>query len=162
MILIRMPGGDLEYVAPGEFLWMRQAFDHEWSGTVMLRLSGHRIYSAEDLTDLRQTFSDAAVGLAEFTPPEGELVMVVNAKNVREVEPGNPIIHHELARAVLKFGPKLSLAVRETVEEARSKLTAAGGSESVDLSRARRRKTHARSHKAVAKGRRTAKRKRDR
>src|SRR4051794_11328901 len=128
MVVIQMPGGDLEYFAPGEFQWMRKAFDHEWSGTIMLRVAGNRIYSIESLDDLRRKFSEAEVGLAEFMAPEGEQIAVVNAKTVREVEPANPIIHHENARAVLKFAPRLSLAVRQTVEEARALLAAAGAS----------------------------------
>ena len=56
MVVIKMPGGDLEYVAPAELQWMRDAFDHEWSGTVMLRVAGNRIYSVENLGELRQKF----------------------------------------------------------------------------------------------------------
>jgi hypothetical protein len=160
MIIIKMPGGDLEYVAPREFLWMREAFDHEWSGTVMLRLSGNRIYSIESLGDLRQKFGDADIALAEFTPPAASLVLIVNAGNVREVEASNPILHHELARAVLKFGPKLSLAVRETLEEARLKLMAEGV-RSMEMVSVRRAKRRGSSRKGVAKAR-SRKRKRNR
>jgi hypothetical protein len=126
----------------------------------MLRLSGNRIYSVESLGDLRQKFGDADIALAEFTPPAASLVLIVNAGNVREVEASNPILHHELARAVLKFGPKLSLAVRETLEEARLKLMAEGV-RSMEMVSVRRAKRRGSSRKGVAKAR-SRKRKRNR
>ncbi len=45
MVIVRMPGGDVESIAPDELLWMRQAFDHEFKDAVMLRITGDRIYS---------------------------------------------------------------------------------------------------------------------
>ena len=31
MVVVKMPGGDIEVVAPAELLWMRDAFEHEWA-----------------------------------------------------------------------------------------------------------------------------------
>lgn len=152
MAVVKMPGGDIEVVAPAELLWMRDAFEHEWSGTVMLRIGSGRIYSVETLGELRQKFSADGAGLADFTPPEGDLITVVNAGNVREVEPANAALHHERARAVLKFGARLSLAVRETVDEARTLLQAATGPR-------RERAPRGRSRKTAAKRKRRAKHK---
>lgn len=97
MVIIKMPGGDIEVVSPAELLWMRQAFEHEFAGTVMLRLGANRIFSIESLGDLREKFGADGAGLAGFTPPEGDLVSIVNAKNVREAEPANAALHHERA-----------------------------------------------------------------
>ena len=155
MIVIQMPGGDVEYVTPEDFQWMRAAFDEEWSGTVMLRIANARIYSVENLDNLRQKFRDAGVATADFTAPEGERVVIVNAKSIREVEPANPVFHHERARASLKFAARLSLAVRQTVEEARALLAAAGAIPGAEVTSARR----ARSSK-VAGGAKTDKRRR--
>lgn len=139
---------------------MRRAFDHEFAGTVMLRLGANRIFSIESLADLRQKFSADGAGLADFTPPEGDLISVVNAKNVREVEPANPAQHHERARAVLKFGPRLSLAVRETVDEARAILAEARGRAGSPVAAVGRRRTSGgRSPSTAAKRRKVSKRK---
>jgi hypothetical protein len=118
MIVIKMPGGGLEYVNAGDILWMRNAFPSEWKGAVMIRIGSDRLYSIETLEELRSKLAGDGVRIATFSPPEGKLQMLVNAKNVREVEPGNPIIYHEKARAVLVFSFKVKLAVRETPEEA--------------------------------------------
>lgn len=160
MVIINMPGGDIEVVSPAELLWMRQAFDHEFAGTVMLRLGANRIFSIESLADLRQKFSADGAGLADFTPPEGDLISVVNAKNVREVEPANPALHHARARAVLKFGPRLSLAVRESVDEARSILAEARGRTGSPVAAVGRRRTAGgRSRRTAVKRRKVSKRK---
>ena len=158
MVVIKMPGGDIEVVSPAELLWMRQAFEHEFAGTVMLRVGANRIFSIESLGDLREKFSADGAGLAGFTPPEGDLVSIVNAKNVREVESANAALHHERARAVLKFGPRLSLAVRETVDEARSILAEAVG-RARSLTAGRSRTSGGRSRKSAAKRRKVSKRK---
>jgi len=157
MVIVKMPGGDIEAVSPAELQWMRQAFEHEFAGTVMLRVGSGRIFSVERLDDLRQKFATDGAGLANFTPPEGDLVSVVNARNVREVEPANAALHHEQARAVLKFGARLSLAVRETVAEARALLEAAGGSPASPASRTR--SARGGSRKTAAKRKKRAKRK---
>jgi hypothetical protein len=156
MVVVNMPGGDIEAVSPAELQWMRQAFEHEFAGTVMLRIASGRIFSVESLDDLRRKFSADGAGLANFTPPEGDLVNVVNARNVREVEPANAALHHPQARAVLKFGARLSLAVRETVAEARALLEAAGGGPAI-ASRAR--SAPSGSRKTAAKRKTRAKRK---
>jgi hypothetical protein len=159
VVVIQMPGGDLEYVVPNEFQWMREAFDEEWSGTVMLRVTGSRLYSIESLDDLRRKFRDAGVGIADFAVPEGERAVAVNARGVREVEPANPVFHHQLARAVLKFGPSLSLAVRQTVGEARALLAAAGPTPGMEVTSAQRRIRSSRPGKVAGK-RKTIKRRR--
>lgn len=122
MIVIKMPGGAIEFVDGKELLWMRVAFPDERKDAIMLRLGGDRIYSIETLDDLKAKFAAAAVPLADFTPPEGKIDMVVNANNVRNVEPGNPVIYHAKARAILVFSRTVKLAVRETVTEAQAKL----------------------------------------
>lgn len=115
MIAICMPGGDIEYIEADEMLWLRQAFDHEFKGMVMLRLAApDRIYSVEAIDALEAKFRAAGASIARFTPPEDTRVMVVNTGKVREVEPSNPAISHGSANSVLKFGPRLGLAVRET------------------------------------------------
>jgi hypothetical protein len=129
-VVIKMPGGDLEYVATGEMLWTREAFDHE-NGKSMLRTNTDRIYPLDTVEELRRKFADEGTRLADFTPPDRDLVMVVNADNVREVEESSEALHHERAGAVLKFGTKLRLAVKETVKEAQVKLKAAKGKGSV-------------------------------
>jgi len=125
MIVIKMPGGDIEHVDANELLWMREAFDHEFKNAVLLRIGSDRIFSVESLTDLRSKFEQAGVAIARFTPPDGQIAMLVAADKVREVEPSNPAIFHEKARAILKFGVKLRLAVRETEAEAQSILNGA-------------------------------------
>ena len=125
MVVVKMPGGVIEHVDASDLLWMREAFDDEFKNTVMLRLGGDRIFSVEPLTDLRSKFEQAGAVIARFTPPEGHIAMLVAADKVREVEPPNPVIFHEDARSILKFGPKLRLAVRETEAEAQSILNGA-------------------------------------
>ena len=160
MVVIKMPGGDIEVVSPAELQWMREAFEHEFAGTVMLRVGGNRIFSIESLAELRQKFSTDGAGLADFTPPEGDLISVVNAKNVREVEPANAAQHHARARAVLKFGARLSLAVRETVDEARTILAAAGGAAgSLQAAAGRSRTSRGKPRKTTAKRKTRSKRK---
>jgi hypothetical protein len=104
---------------------MRKAFDSEWKGTVMIRLEDDRIYSVESLQDLEKKFLAAGVTVGQFTAPDARLKLFVSAKKVREVEEGNPAIYHEKARALLVFSKKTILAVRETVNDARQKLTEA-------------------------------------
>jgi hypothetical protein len=125
MIVIQMPGGDVEYLAPGELLWMREALDHE-NATVTLRTNGDRLYSVEPLAELRRKFGAEDVRFADFTPPEGSVAMVVSAGKVREVEKPGADVFHDQARSILKFGTRLRLAVRENVDEAKEKLKAAG------------------------------------
>jgi hypothetical protein len=118
MIVIQMPGGDVEYLAPGELLWMREALDHE-NATVTLRTNGDRLYSVEPLAELRRKFGAEDVRFADFTPPEGSVAMVVSAGKVREVEKPGADVFHDQARSILKFGTRLRLAVRENVDEAK-------------------------------------------
>ena len=63
MVVIKMPGGDIEVVSSAELQWMREAFEHEFAGTVMLRVGGDRIFSIESLAELRQKFSTDGAGL---------------------------------------------------------------------------------------------------
>ena len=126
MIVVNMPGGGVQYVAETDLLWLRRAFDSEWKGAVMLRLGSERIYSVESVEELKKKFSQAGVSLAEFAPPDARFKLIVSAKKVRQVEPGNPEIYHEKAKAVLVFSNKIKLAVRETVEDAQKKLENAG------------------------------------
>ena len=125
MIIINMPGGGVEYVNAGDILWMRNAFPSEWDGAVMLRIGSDRLYSIESLKELKKKFTDDGVHIATFSAPEGKMDILVNARNVREVEPGNPDIYHEKARALLVFSFKVKLAVRETVKEAKALLASA-------------------------------------
>jgi hypothetical protein len=122
MVQVNTPGGGIEQVTVKELLWMRDAFDSEWKGTVMLRLTSGRIYSAEKLENLATKFRAAAAKLADFTPPEGRLDMVVNAAGVTKVAAANAAIDHPKAKAVLSFGRKIRLAVRETPEVATQKI----------------------------------------
>jgi hypothetical protein len=73
---------------------------------------------------------------------------------VREVEPANSVFHHELAHSALKFGPSLSLAVRQTVDEARALLAAAGTTSGMEVANAR----SSRPGKVVGKRRMTKRR----
>ncbi|WP_421724872.1 hypothetical protein [Bauldia sp.] len=122
MIVIQMPGGDVEYVRPVSLLWMREAFDWEIAGTVMLRIGSTRLYASETMAALTSKFSTAGISLSLFTAPEGSIRPAVNVAKVNEVEAANPVFHHDNAHSVLKFSPQLGLAVRESVEEAREKL----------------------------------------
>jgi hypothetical protein len=125
MPIIQMPGGAVEEVKSKELWWMRNAFDEEWKGAVMLRLESDRLYSIEHLDDLARKFKDDKTPIAMFTPPEGKLKVLVNADNVARIEPPNPIIYHEKAGSVLRFTRKVKVPVRETEDEANAKLKAA-------------------------------------
>jgi hypothetical protein len=122
VIVINMPGGGIQYVRDEELFWFRKAFDSEWKGAVVLRLSADRIYSTESVADLARKFSDAGVPVAPMTPPDARLKLYVNANNVRKVDESNPSIFHEKARSVLAFSSKVKLAVREDVNEVTSLL----------------------------------------
>jgi hypothetical protein len=89
-----------------------------------LQLSGERIYSIESVNELSEKFRNAKVVLTEFSAPDAKLQLVVSVKRVRQVIKSDPVIFHEKARSVLVFPGKLRLAVRETPEEARQKLSA--------------------------------------
>ena len=126
MAVIQMPGGAVEDIAGKDLWWMRKAFDAEWKGAIMLRLGdSSQIFSIESLDDLIRKFKAEKTPLAKFTPPDSKLTMVVNAANVKKVEPANPIFHHEKAKTALRFTTKIKLAVRETPEEAEADLRAA-------------------------------------
>jgi hypothetical protein len=125
MIVINMPGGGIEHVNAGDILWVRNAFPSEWKGAVMLRIGNDRLYSIERLSQLRAKFGADGVHIVDFSAPEGKLDILVNARNVREVEPGDPKSYHERARALLVFSFKVKLAVRETVQEANKLLAGA-------------------------------------
>ena len=126
-IQLNMPDGAVEYLLPGELLWFRKAFDSEWKGTTMIRASTGRLYSIDPIETVQTKFLEKKSELAKFNPPEGKLVMHVNAAQIREVETGNPILFHDSARSVLVFGPKLRLAVRQTVGESVQLIKAATG-----------------------------------
>ena len=126
MITINMPGGAIESIKEKNLLWMRKAFPDERKDAVMLNLGEIQRFSIESLEALRQKFVEAGVPLADFTPPVGRLVVIVNAGKVDGVEPANPIFVHESARAVLRFSARVKLAVRETVKEANAKIHDAG------------------------------------
>ncbi len=84
----------------------------------MLRLSDDRIYSTESVEDLGRKFSEAGVPVARMTPPDARMKIYVNDNNVKNVDESNAVIYHEKARSVLVFSNKISLAVREDVDEA--------------------------------------------
>ena len=73
----------------------------------------------------RAKFASDGAKLAEFTPPDVKLVVVVNAANVRQVDPADPAINPEGARSVLGFDSNTALAVKETPEEVQSLIDAA-------------------------------------
>jgi hypothetical protein len=125
MIVINMPGGAIQSVDKDDLLWLRNAFDSEWKGAVMLRLGSDRIYSIESVSELKKKFSAVGVALAEFTPPDARLKLVVSAKKVRQVNESDPKIYHEKANAVLVFSAKIKLAVRETLDDARERIAQA-------------------------------------
>ena len=91
----------------------------------MVRMADERLYSSESVTSLKAKFASDDAKLAEFTPPDAKLVMVVNAAAVGQVDAADPQINPENARAVLVFDPKTALAVRETPKEAQSLIDAA-------------------------------------
>ena len=122
MVVINMPGGAVEDIEETEILWFRKAFDSEWAGATMLRLTSDRIYSIESVADLSEKFEQAGVPLAGFTAPDAKLKLVVSTKRVRRVLDGDPEIYHDKAKSVLVFSPRLRLAVRENADEAREKL----------------------------------------
>ena len=125
MIVVNMPGGAVQVIDKPDLLWLRKAFDSEWKGASMLQLAEERIYSIESVNELSEKFRNAKVVLAEFSAPDANrLRLVVSVKRVRQVIQSNPVIFHEKARSVLVFPGKLRLAVRETPEEARQKLSA--------------------------------------
>jgi hypothetical protein len=125
MIVVNMPGGAVQVIDKPDLLWLRKAFDSEWKGASMLQLVGERIYSIESVHELSEKFRNAKVVLAEFSAPDAnKLRLVVSVKRVRQVIQSDPVIFHEKARSVLVFPGKLRLAVRETPEEARQKLSA--------------------------------------
>jgi hypothetical protein len=125
MIDIKMPGDATEHIGENDLLWMRKALADEHKDAIMLRVGVDRFFSIESLDDLRAKFKAAGVPLAEFTAPEGPLHTVVNARKVEAVEPPSLKIHHEKARAVLRFTRKHKLAVRETEKQASAKIEAA-------------------------------------
>ncbi|TKV80120.1 hypothetical protein FDV58_17885 [Bradyrhizobium elkanii] len=123
MIVVNLPGGGIQQVEEGELLWMRKAFDSEWKGAVMLRLSGDRIYSVEKLSDLVDKFRSSKTSLAEFSAPDAKVKLMVSAKRVRQVKESEPQIYHENAKSVLSFGNRVLLAVKETPVQAKSLLS---------------------------------------
>lgn len=127
MIVINMPGGGVLDLDEDQLLWLRKAFDGEWKGATMLQLAADRVYSNESVDDLREKFQDAGEPMVDFSAPEGRLKLLVSAKRVTQVTDGDPIIYSEKAKSVLMFATRMRLAVRETPEDARAKLNAAGG-----------------------------------
>jgi hypothetical protein len=125
LIAINMPAGAVEYVAGGEVLWFRKAFPSEWKGTVMVLTVFKPLYSVDSIDEIKKKLEANEVPLASLKPPVGRIEMVINAGKVREIEKPNKSIHHEKARAVLVFNPKLRLAIRETPKEAQRLLKAA-------------------------------------
>jgi hypothetical protein len=125
MIVVNMPGGAVQVIDKPDLLWLRKAFDSEWKGASMLQLAGDRIYSIESVHELSEKLRNAEVVLAEFSAPDANrLRLVVSVKRVRQVIQSDPVIFHAKARSVLVFPGRLRLAVRETPEEARQKLSA--------------------------------------
>jgi hypothetical protein len=110
---INMPAGGIQQIDGDELFWFRKAFDSEWKGAVMLRLSDDRIYSTESVEDLGRKFSEAGVPVAGMTPPDARMKIYVNADNVKNVDQSDAILYHEKAQSVLVFSRKISLAVRE-------------------------------------------------
>ncbi|MHC2531896.1 hypothetical protein [Bradyrhizobium diazoefficiens] len=126
MIVINMPGGGVRDIDEAELLWLRKAFDGEWKGATMLQLAADRLYSHESIDNLRDKFGNAGEPLVGLSAPAGRMKLFVSAHRVRQVIEGNPVIYDEKAKSVLLFASKMRLAVRETPEEVRSKLTEAG------------------------------------
>jgi hypothetical protein len=117
-VIINMPAGGIQQIDGDELFWFRKAFDSEWKGAVMLRLSDDRIYSIESVDNLGCKFSEAGVPVARMTPPDARMKVYVNANKVKNVDKSDPVIYHEKARSVLVFSTKIRLAVREDVDEA--------------------------------------------
>jgi hypothetical protein len=124
-VSINLPGGAIERVSAEDLLWLRLAFPSEWKGTVMVRMTDERLYSVESVAALKAKFASDGAKLAEFTPPDAKLVVIVNAANVRQVDPADPAINPEGAQSVLGFDSNTALAVKETPEEAQSLIDAA-------------------------------------
>jgi hypothetical protein len=124
-VSINMPGGAIENVSAKDLLWFRLAFPSEWKGAVMVRMADERLYSSESIASLKEKFASDGAKLAEFTPPDAKMVMVVNSKAVSQVDAADPLINPKNAHAVLAFGRKTALAVKETPEQAQSIIDAA-------------------------------------
>jgi hypothetical protein len=124
-VSINLPGRAIERVSAEDLLWFRPAFPSEWKGAVMVRRADERLYSGESVAALRAKFALSGAKLAEFTPPDAKLVMVVNAAKIRQVDAADPEINPESARAVLVFDSKTALAVKETPKQAQSLTDAA-------------------------------------
>jgi hypothetical protein len=122
---INLPGGAIERVSAQDLLWLRLAFPSEWKGTVMVRMTDQRLYSVESVAALKAKFAAEGAKLAVFAPPDAKLVMVVNAANVRQVDPADPEINPASARSVLEFDSSTALAVKETPQQAQSLIDAA-------------------------------------
>jgi hypothetical protein len=121
MIVINLPGGGVQEVGETELLWLRKAFDSEWKGATMLRLTGDRIYSVEKVSNISDKFQAAKVPLAEFAAPDAKVKLVVSTKRVRQVLESDPEVYHEDAKSILAFGGRVFLAVQEAPDEARKK-----------------------------------------
>jgi hypothetical protein len=122
MIVINMPGGAIQYIKDEELLWFRKAFEWEWKGAVMVRLSDDRIYSRESVDELSSKFLSAGLPIAELTPPDSRIKLFINGNNVRQVVESDPVIFHDKAKSVLVFSDSLKLAVREELDEAKVKI----------------------------------------
>jgi hypothetical protein len=119
-VFINMPGGAIERVSAKDLLWFRLAFPGEWKGAVMVRMADERLYSSESIASLKAKFASDGAKLAEFTPPDAKMVMVVNATAVSQVDAADPLINPKNAHSVLVFDLKTALAVRETPEQAQN------------------------------------------
>ena len=108
-VSINLPGGAIERVSVEDLLWFRPAFSSEWKGAVMVRTAAERLYSSESVASLKAKFASDSAKLAEFTPPDAKMVMVVNAAKVRQVDAADPGINPESARAVLVFDSTTAL-----------------------------------------------------
>jgi hypothetical protein len=124
-VFINLPGGAIERVSAEDLLWFRPAFPSEWKGAVMVRIADERLYSSESVAGLKGKFASDGAKLAEFTPPDAKLIMVVNAAKVGQVNAADPEINPEGAQAALVFDPKIALAVKETPKQAQSLIDAA-------------------------------------
>jgi len=122
---INVPGGGIELVSADDLLWFRPAFAAEWKGAVMVRMGDGPFYSSDSVSALKAKFAADGAKLADFTPPDAKLVMVVNAKKVSQVDAADPVINPEDARAVLAFGRTTALAVKETPQQAQALIDAA-------------------------------------